>query len=65
MIKDIELKFLILTLFFLSILGTLIQSFYTYDGFHWGLIANSSIEILKGKIPYKKFLYIMVFFYYN
>ena len=54
MIKDIELKFLILTLFFLSILGTLIQSFYTYDGFHWGLIANSSIEILKGKIPYKE-----------
>ena len=54
MIKDIKkLKFLILTLF-LSIIGTLIQSFYTYDGFHWGLIANSSIEILKGKIPYKE-----------
>ena len=40
MIKDIELKFLILTLF-LSILGTLIQSFYTYDGFHCDHIAQS------------------------
>lgn len=54
MIKNYELKFIIFTLFFLSILGTIFQSIYTYDGFHWGLIANSSIEILKGKIPYKE-----------
>ena len=45
--------FLILNLFFfLSFFGSIFQSIYVYDPFHWGL-AQSSLELFSNSKPYK------------
>ena len=41
-----------LIFFFLSFLGSIFQSFYIYDPFHWG-ISQSSIELFSKSKPYK------------
>ena len=41
-----------LILFFLSFLGSVYQSYFIYDPFHWGL-AQSSIEMFSSSLPYK------------
>ena len=38
--------------FFISFFGSIFQSYYIYDPFHWGL-AQSSIELFSGLDPYK------------
>ncbi len=43
---------IVLIFFFLSLLGSIFQSFYIYDPFHWG-IAQSSIELFSTSKPYK------------
>ena len=40
--------------FFISFLGSVFQSFYIYDPFHWGL-AQSSLELFSSSLPYKDF----------
>ena len=40
--------------FFLSFTGSVYQSFYIYDPFHWGL-AQSSLELFSSSKPYKDF----------
>ena len=51
----ISLDFKVAIIFFLiSFLGTIFQSFYTYDSFHWA-ISQSSIDLLSGQTPYKDF----------
>ena len=41
-----------LIFFFISFFGSIFQSYYIYDPFHWGL-AQSSIELFSGSNPYK------------
>ena len=41
-----------LIFFFLSFLGSVYQSYFIYDPFHWGL-AQSSIEMFSSSLPYK------------
>ena len=51
-----EKKTLIITLtffFLISLIGSILQARYTYDSFHWGLVAQSAIDLLNNKTPYK------------
>ncbi len=41
-------------IFFLSLVGTIFQSLYIYDSFHWAVI-QSSIDFNNGLLPYKDF----------
>ena len=51
----ISLDFKVAIIFFLiSFLGSIFQSFYTYDPHHW-VILQSSIDLLSGQTPYKDF----------
>ena len=36
-------------------LGSISQSSFIYDGFHWGLVASNANDLLIGKLPYKDF----------
>lgn len=47
-------NFFIIIIFLFSFFGSIVQSFYVYDPYHWGL-AQSSIDFLSGKTPYKEF----------
>lgn len=38
-----------------SLIGSIAQGKYTYDGYHWGLVASNAKDLLDGKIPYKDF----------
>ena len=41
-----------LIFFFLTLSGSVFQSFFIYDPFHWGL-AQSSLELFSSSLPYK------------
>ena len=41
-------------IFFLSLVGTIFQSLYIYDSFHWAVI-QSSVDFNNGLLPYKDF----------
>ena len=50
------LIFILLTFFLISNLGVFYQGQFIYDSFHWGLVAQSALNLLKDDIlPYKDF----------
>ena len=52
---NFSLNFKIAILFFLiTFLGSIVQSIYTYDSFHW-VISQSSIDLFSSRTPYKDF----------
>ncbi len=55
MIKEINFNILLLIFFAITFIGTILQSIYTYDPFHTGLIAQSALDLNSQKLPYKDF----------
>ena len=48
--------------FLISFFGSIFQSYFIYDPFHWGL-AQSSLELFEGSKPYKDIFIHYGFFY--
>ena len=48
--------YVLLLIFLISNFGTFFQSQFIYDGFHWGLVAQSALDLGKDNLlPYKDF----------
>jgi hypothetical protein len=48
--------YILLLIFLISNFGTFFQSQFIYDGFHWGLVAQSALDLGKDNLlPYKDF----------
>lgn len=55
-INKSSLIFVLITFFLLSNFGSFFQAQFIYDSFHWGLVAQSAINLLKNDLlPYKDF----------
>ncbi len=55
-INNNRLIFVLISIFLISNFGSFFQAQFIYDPFHWGLVAQSAIDLLKNDLlPYKDF----------
>lgn len=53
--KNKSYLFILVLIFCFSFFGSIFQSLYVYDPYHWGLGTQSSLDLLSNKKPYSEF----------